>query len=68
MALPNGPGKAAVQRACGGTCHTLDTVTSLRRDRQAWAVMVDNMVARGAVVKDDDVQPIVDYLATYFGR
>jgi quinoprotein glucose dehydrogenase len=66
--LPDGLGKAVVQRACGGTCHTLDTVTSLRRDRQAWAVIVDNMVTRGAAVKDDDVKLIVDYLATYFGR
>ncbi|HMC61686.1 MAG TPA: pyrroloquinoline quinone-dependent dehydrogenase, partial [Candidatus Solibacter sp.] len=53
--LPNGLGKAAVERACGGACHTLDTVTGVRRDREAWAAMVGNMVARGAAVKDDDV-------------
>ena len=66
--LPNGLGKAAVERACGGACHTLDTVTGVRRDREAWAAMVGNMVARGAAVKDDDVKSIVDYLATYFGK
>ena len=66
--LPDGPGKALVQRACGATCHTLDTVTGLRRDRPAWAAMVDTMITRGAAVKDDEVKLIVDYLTTHFGK
>jgi hypothetical protein len=30
--------------------------------------MVDNMVARGANAKDNDVKIIVDYLAQHFGK
>ncbi len=68
VTLPDGPGKAVVQRACGGTCHTLETVTGMRRERKAWEAMVGNMIARGAAVKDDEVKLVVDYLATHFGR
>lgn len=66
--LPEGPGKAIVQRTCGATCHSLDAVTGQRRDRTAWAAMVDNMIARGANAKDSDVKSIVDYLVTHFGK
>jgi quinoprotein glucose dehydrogenase len=66
--LPEGPGKAVVQKTCGTTCHGLDAVTSVRRDRLAWAAMVDNMVARGATAKENDMKMIVDYLVKNFGK
>jgi glucose dehydrogenase len=66
--LPEGAGKAVVQRACGGTCHGMDAVTGIRRDRAAWSAMVDNMVARGARAKENEIKLIVDYLATHFGK
>ncbi len=66
--LPDGPGKAVVQRTCGGPCHSMDTVTGVRRDRAAWVAMVDNMVARGATAKESEIKMIVDYLARYFGK
>ncbi|MBY0502470.1 MAG: pyrroloquinoline quinone-dependent dehydrogenase [Bryobacteraceae bacterium] len=65
--LPEGPGKVVLQRACGSSCHTLDTVTVVTRDRQSWRAMVDNMLARGAVAKDDEVQVILDYLTQHVG-
>ncbi len=68
LIIPDGPGKALVQRTCGATCHGLDAVTGQRRDRTAWVAMVDNMIARGANAKDKDVKPIVDYLVTHFGK
>jgi hypothetical protein len=68
VVLPDGPGKAVVQRTCGRACHTLDAVIGMRRDRAAWSAMVDNMIARGANAKEDEVKIIVDYLATHFGR
>ena len=55
-------------RSCGSSCHTLDAVVGLRRDRKAWSAMVDNMMARGASAKDDEVKVIVDYLVAHFGR
>jgi glucose dehydrogenase len=66
--LPEGPGKALVQRTCGGACHGLNTVTGVRRDRAAWTAMVDSMVARGAKAKENEVKVIVDYLAEHFGK
>lgn len=67
-ALPEGQGKAVLMRSCGSTCHTLDAVVGLRRERKAWAAMVDNMIARGASANDHEVKVIVDYLAAHFGR
>lgn len=67
-ALPEGPGKMMLQRACGSSCHTLDSVTVLRRDRKAWTAMVDNMIARGATAQDDEVRIILDYLSAHFGK
>jgi glucose dehydrogenase len=66
--LPEGDGKAIVQRTCGGPCHTIEAVIGSRRDRVGWTAMVDSMVARGANAKDEDVTVIVDYLVKYFGK
>lgn len=66
--LPDAPAKAIVQKSCGRTCHTVDAFTGFRLDRKAWAAMVDNMIARGADVKGDDVKQIVDYLSTHYGN
>lgn len=66
--LPDSPTKALVQRTCGGSCHNLNTVTGIRRDRAAWTAMVENMVARGAKATDSELKAIVDYLATHAGK
>ncbi len=66
--LPDGPGKALVQRTCGAPCHGIDTVTGVRRDRPAWEAMVENMTARGAKATDAEMKAIVDYLVTHFGK
>jgi quinoprotein glucose dehydrogenase len=63
-----GRGKAIVERACGRRCHGLNAVTAVRRDRAAWAAMVDTMIARGASVKDSEVKAVVDYLAAHYGK
>jgi len=68
VVLPDGPGKATVQRSCGGPCHGINSVTGVRRDRAAWTAMVDNMIARGATVKDSETKVIVDYLVKHFGN
>ena len=68
VTLPEGPEKVVLQRACGTACHKLDTVASMRRDRAAWAAMVDNMVARGAKARQDEIKMIVDYLSTHAGK
>ena len=66
--FPDGPGKVVVQRSCGSTCHTLDAVAGMRRDRKAWSAMVDNMIARGATANDDEAKVIIEYLTRHFGK
>ena len=65
--LPEGPARPLLLRACGSACHTVETAVNQRRGRQAWGVIVDSMIARGARVKDDELKALVDYLARHFG-
>jgi hypothetical protein len=62
--LPNGPGKEAVERVCG-PCHGATMLADRRRGRAAWSNTVANMVGRGAIASEEDIQEIVDYLGTY---
>src|SRR5260221_6431520 len=62
--LPEGPGKALVMGSCGGSCHTIETVTGVRRNRVAWQAMVESMIAPGAAIPDKNRKAIVVYLVT----
>lgn len=64
--LPDGPGKAVVQRDCL-TCHSVHTTTSKRGNEDDWANTVSTMIGRGANVSDDDANTIVEYMAAHFG-
>src|SRR5579872_648395 len=66
--LPEGKGREAVQKMCGGACHDLDVVTSERLSKQGWANTVDTMVSRGATGTDEEINAVIDYLAEHFGR
>ena len=65
--LPDGPGKETVERVCAN-CHELETVTGARRTKIAWQQMVEDMVARGAEVSDEDAAAIVSYLTAHYGK
>ena len=65
--LPDGPGKAEFQRVCSG-CHAAeDAVKGMRRSRQGWQQVVEDMVVRGAEGSDDDLKLVVEYLTGQFG-
>jgi competence protein ComEA len=64
--LPPGEGQAIVQQKCA-SCHALKVITARKASRQQWSTTVDQMIARGADVSDDDVETLVDYLAKNFG-
>ncbi|HYO83638.1 MAG TPA: pyrroloquinoline quinone-dependent dehydrogenase [Bryobacteraceae bacterium] len=68
VVLPDTPGKALVQRTCGGTCHGMNSVVGMKRNRAGWVAMVESMVARGAVAKPPEMQQIIDYLVRHFGN
>jgi mono/diheme cytochrome c family protein len=67
LALPDGEGKALVERACGG-CHDPSLVMFTREDEEGWAVVVNDMAARGAKATRGELDAITRYLAANFGR
>jgi competence protein ComEA len=66
--LPEGKGRDAVKKMCGGACHDLDVIVAERLSKQGWTNVVDTMISRGATGSDEEIAEVVDYLATHFGR
>lgn len=64
--LPDGPGKAIVQRACVA-CHNIDVVTSKRANPQQWDQLVNQMVSRGADMSDEEIDVVIQYLSSHYG-
>jgi mono/diheme cytochrome c family protein len=64
-ALPDGAGKAIVQKMCVG-CHSLKTVTSNHATKEQWSETVQQMVSRGADGTDEEIATVIDYLAKNF--
>ena len=68
--LKDGPGKQLVEANCT-MCHSLDYIqmNSPFLDRKGWEASVNKMIkAMGAPVAEADVQKIVDYLASQYGK
>jgi quinoprotein glucose dehydrogenase len=61
-ALPAGPGRDALVRSCL-SCHELPLVIARGRARSEWAEVIGLMVDRGAVIRADDREILLDYLA-----
>jgi mono/diheme cytochrome c family protein len=49
-------------------CHTSDRVVHGRRFRSQFEELIEQMIARGAVVNDEDYDVIITYLVSEFGR
>jgi competence protein ComEA len=64
--LPDGPGKTVTEKMCM-PCHGLDNVVKARLTKDRWAKEVDDMVARGATGTDEEIDQVINYLATNFG-
>jgi competence protein ComEA len=65
--LPDGPGKATVEKVCTA-CHGLEGVVRARNTKERWEKIVDDMVSRGAQGTDDEFDQITTYLAANFGK
>ena len=63
--LPDGPGKEAVVKVCGG-CHDPSTAAAVRLTRDGWQSTINDMVARGARGTDEELTAVFDYLAAHF--
>ncbi len=65
LELPEGPGKAMVQKACE-LCHGLSEFPRVNFDREDWEVAVRTMVGGGAPLSKEEIPTVVDYLAKNF--
>lgn len=67
--LPDGDGKKILQTSCTA-CHDLTEITKFKGyyTRDDWRDIVKTMIAYGAIVKESDVQVLVDYLAKNLGK
>jgi virginiamycin B lyase len=63
--LPEGAGKAIVQRACT-VCHDLERVVRPGNTPEAWQLILDNMVSLGTKVSADEVKVAHQYLSSNF--
>jgi hypothetical protein len=60
--LPAGAGRDALVRSCL-SCHELNVVLAQGRSRSEWAEVTGLMIDRGAVIGEDDLRVLLDYLA-----
>ena len=68
--LKDAPGRQLVEANCT-MCHSLDYIpmNSPFLDRKGWEASVNKMIkVMGAPVAEADVQKIVDYLASQYGK
>jgi quinoprotein glucose dehydrogenase len=64
--MPEGESKAVVQRMCA-SCHTLESILKTRRTAEKWGEVVDDMIGRGAVGSDEEIDLVIEYLSEHFG-
>jgi hypothetical protein len=64
--LPDGEGRDQVAGTCQA-CHSLKNIVISRRDEADWRSVLDMMVANGAMIEVDQLDPIVKYLVGHFG-
>ena len=65
QALPDGPGKAELQKVCG-ICHQAERSAAVRLTREGWEGVINDMIARGARGTDEEFAAVLDYLSKHF--
>lgn len=64
--LPSGPVRQVILRSCTA-CHGIDDYAYHALDRTGWRELVGAMQEKGAVVEDDDLTVLLDWLVGEFG-
>jgi cytochrome c5 len=67
ISLPAGPGKDVVEARCG-ICHDVGWIVHTKRSKQEWEAVTKNMIGRGPQAPAEQVQTIITYLTTHFGK
>ena len=65
--LPDAPGREAFKKVCS-VCHELETATASRRTKAGWERMIDDMIDRGAEGSAQEMEAILTYLTSAFGK
>jgi cytochrome c5 len=65
--LPDGPGRATVQRVCS-KCHAVEVFSTQAHTREEWADIVTEMSNEGAEATGAEFKQIVNYLARTFPK
>jgi cytochrome c5 len=68
VSLPEGTGKVLVEQRCGVMCHDLGRVVSTRRTGDEWERTARNMSERVRLTNAQEMQTIVSYLTSHFGK
>jgi competence protein ComEA len=63
--LPDGPGKAELQKVCG-LCHQAERSAAVRLTREGWEGVIGDMITRGARGTDEEFAAILEYLVKNF--
>ncbi len=63
--LPDAPGKDAVLRVCGSSCHGPQLIAGKGYTPQGWTAVTNGMLARGAKATPEEVNEIVEYLSKH---
>lgn len=63
--LPDGAGKAEVMKLCS-SCHPADRGASVRLTRDGWQDVITRMVALGMKGTDEELNAVLQYMATHF--
>jgi virginiamycin B lyase len=64
-ALPAGPGKELVEKACMA-CHSTDRIANAGYGLADWRTDIERMIASGAPLQKDQVETVAKYLAGAF--
>jgi mono/diheme cytochrome c family protein len=64
--FPAGTGRDTIAVACT-QCHRAGPIVQLRMGEDGWRRQVYNMILRGAQIRPDEIEDVVNYLATNFG-
>jgi cytochrome c5 len=65
--LPESAGVELVRAQCLN-CHESDLIVSQRLSKAGWTRELDKMIRWGAIVKDSDKEPMIEYLTRHFGQ
>jgi competence protein ComEA len=65
--FPEGQGKDALMKVCT-SCHGLESIPHLKYSKKEWQALVYQMQDNGANATGEELDTIVNYLATNFGN